>query len=78
MGKMTRLAAVLAVAAFALAACNDDDDGGGGGGNAGGDPQDEIGATFADAFDAAAADDPIDPEPGDAGEDTLTDDPIDF
>ncbi len=77
MGKMTRLAAVLAVAAFALAACNDDDDGGGGG-NSGGDPQDEIGATFADAFDAAAADDPIDPEPGDAGEDTLTDDPIDF
>lgn len=77
MGKMIRLAAVLTVAAFALAAC-DDDDNGNDNGSAGGDPQDEFGATFAGAFDADANDAPIDPQPGDAGKLSLTDDPVDF
>ena len=74
--KTIRLAPVLLLAAFALAACNDDEDSAGGGG--GGDPQDQFGSAFAQAFDADANDEPVDPEPGDAGELSLTADPVDF
>ncbi len=81
MTRMLRLTSVLVLAAFALAACDDDDDNdtaGGGGGGGGGGPQDQFGATFAQAFNADPNSEPIDPQPGDAGPLSLTDEPVDF
>lgn len=74
MANVIRLAAILSVSALMLAACDDSDNGG----SANGDPQDEFGATFAQAFNADGTDDAIDPALGDAGELSLTDDPVNF
>lgn len=80
-----RITSIVLLAALTLAACNDDDgdddngngNGGGNGGEVSGDPQDQFGSTFADAFNADANDEPIDPVAGDAGGPSLTDDPED-
>lgn len=69
-----RLASILVLAAFGLAACNDDDDDN----NTSERPQDQFGSTFSAAFAADENDDPIDPDDGDAGDLSLTGDPIDF
>lgn len=74
MTRMLRLTSVLVLAAAALAACDDDDNDNAGGGA----PQDQFGSAFAQAFEADANADPIDPEPGDAGELSLTADPVNF
>lgn len=69
MSRIFTLSSVLVLAAFGLAGCNDEEDGVSG---------DRFGSTFVQAFNADANDTPINPEPGDAGRLSLTDEPIDF
>lgn len=76
LGGKLRLAALLGGGALLLAACDGSDSGGGSA--AGGDPQDAFGATFAQAFDASRTDEAVVTEAGDAGDLSLTDDPVDF
>lgn len=73
--KMLRLSGVVLLAALALAACdddNDDDD------DQARTPQDQLGSSFAAAFDADSTDDAIDPTRSDLRATALKEDPIDF
>ena len=73
MKRRIALPATLALAALVLAGCFDSSDS-----KSSSDPQDQFGRTFRAAFNASENADPINPRPGDAGELTLTGDPIDF
>lgn len=70
---------LVGAALLSIAACSGGGDGGGGNGNQGSNTiQDKFGSTFANAFNANANAEPIDPKPGDLPAVSLTTDPIDF